>query len=256
MMQLDKLNAPIKDNHIELNLKDPKDLAAGAAAVGSMGYAVYDNVKARRKRNQVRSSLAALEAKNNFLQQRVELTNRLNAWEKRSRVSHRVVRTMGNRITNIHKGAIAAFDAYDKGSSKGPVSPPAANQNRYNAGNVRSMKPPPQGETQQSIKRKLTAARDIGATMQRTVVNPTIKALQEGNTAAYRGESPSVPKARNENRTLPDQISHLENRVRNMGSGNNVGSGNKPRLRGGGGGWTVKSTGLVHKAIEKFFKDV
>ena len=109
MMQLDKLNAPIKDNHIELNLKDPKDLAAGAAAVGAMGYAVYDNVKARRKRNQVRSSLAALEAKNNFLQQRVELTNRLNAWEKRSRVSHRVVRTMGNRITNIHKGAIAAF---------------------------------------------------------------------------------------------------------------------------------------------------
>lgn len=219
------------DNHIELNPKDPKDLAAGAAAVGAMGYAVYDNVKARRKRNQVRSSLSEAQQITDRLQKKVDAKyERLNAYRERTQNTQKLVKTMGNQISNIQKSAVAAFDAYDKGPSKGPVSPPAANENRYNAGNVRSMKPPPQSETHQSIKKKLTSARDVANTMHRTVVDPTIKALRDGNYAAIRGTDVPVPKPQN------------QNKVKTMG--------------GRGGGWFVNPTGLLGKATDKWFKKV
>ncbi len=217
---------------LEVEAKD-MEAARSTAGVAAATIGVGAGLVAGREmdyRREVKRLNADIKHYNN-------MRNRLN----RTSNTVSMVRKMGDRIESMQQKAI---DRATK-ENVATVAPkfhadkpePSANQNQRNAGNVRSTKPAPKHPYQMSYAEmrdrklhNLISAQKTANVLRTGVYEPTQKAIKEGNEAIRARKPVPVPNAAN------------QNKVRTMG-------------RGGGGG-IYDPSGMIGKAVEKFFKKV
>lgn len=216
---------------VKLDPKDPKDLAILGAAGAVSAYAIADNIKARRKKNEAARKLAAASK---HIDEVVERTRQF-----RERAGNQI--TKGSEIaSNVHKmGEQIKRSALEHHRDNKP-SPKPANQNVRNMGNLRSMKPAPVPDSlltpKQFAEKKvqgLTRSAAAGQVLIDKAFIPTKRNIEADIDALKK--SRYTKKA-----DLPQSAN--QNRVRTMG-------------RGGGGG-IYDPSGMIGKAVEKFFKKV